>query len=172
MKRLIAASALSLLGAMFFVTAAMAQNVGVNSCGYTMEVIPATQGPAPAATDVPQILDAWTTNDPFVNPYSRVNDFTSGQGTLAFVVDYHHTGGTLPRQYNRAWSCGNEANILKTCSFRWTIPFLPAGDYLLVNYVAPVNLKPGSYDWAAKVGDVVFGWPDINASAPSCFTIQ
>ena len=148
---------------------------GTNSCGYEMIVVPAT-GSATTGLDAinnqPAILDTWTTNDPFINPYSEVYNFAAGQDTLAFVVRYYHTGGALPEQWARGWRCGDETRIIKTCNFKWTIGYMPPGEYLLINYFSPVDFKPGEYDWASKVGNVVFGWPNIEATRPWCFTIH
>ena len=146
---------------------------GTNSCGYEMVIIPAPATiPTPnAAVDQPAILDAWTTNNPFGNPSSEEYSFTGGQDTLAFVVKYHHIGGPIPEQWNRGWRCGNETQPVKTCNFKWTA-VLPIGDYLLINYFSPVDFRAGEYDWAAKVGNVVFGWPNIDATRPWCFIVQ
>lgn len=147
---------------------------GTNSCGYTMDVVPL---PASAASiqmvaDQPTILGAWTTNNPQGNPFSQVTDFTKNQDTLAFVVHYHHTGGSLPPQFARGWTCGDETRIARDCNFTWLIPYLPAGDYLLINYFSKVPFGAGVYDWAVKVGDVVYGWPNISTSLPQCITIH
>lgn len=146
--------------------------VGVNSCGYEMMIVSVPDTLSVTSTyDVPAIIDAWTTNDPYGNPYNEVYDFTMGVDVLAFVVEYYHTGGTLPEQWARGWVCGKEDRIMKTCRFKWTISYLPPGTYLLINYQYPITFAPGSYDWAAKVGDVVFGWPNMSSIRPDCFTI-
>lgn len=105
-------------------------------------------------------------------PYTEVYDFTHGLDTIAFVVEYFHIGGLLPEQKAFGFNCGQEYPIIKTCYFQWTIGYLPPGVYLLINYFDPVEFPPGEYDWVSKVGDVIFGWPDINASRPWCFTIH
>lgn len=146
---------------------------GTNSCGYTMDIIPIAQQSSSIDMVLPDqaaILDAWTSNDPF-NPNSEIYSFTRGQEPIAFVVKYHHVGGVVPEQWARGWTCGNESQIVKTCNFKWTAS-LPAGDYLLINYFNPVNFAPGEYDWAAKVGNVVYGWPNISASRPWCFSVR
>jgi hypothetical protein len=149
---------------------------GESPCGYEMEVVPVgalTSDPGFGFENVsegPAILEAWTTNDPYANPYTEVYDFTYGQDTLAFVVEYDHTGGFLPQQWAAGWTCGTD-QLVKICRFDWTIGYLPPGTYLLINYFDPVMFK-GTYDWASKVGDVVFGWPDIDASRPECFTVD
>jgi hypothetical protein len=149
---------------------------GVNSCGYEMIAVPAAAAPG-AMSDIPPspapaILDAWTTNDPFVNPYNEVYQFTRGVDTLAFVVEYVHAGGAIPEQFARGWRCENETQINKTCRFKWTVGYLPPGTYLLINYMDPVKFGFGQYDWASKVGNVVFGWPDpASGSRPWCFAV-
>ncbi len=145
---------------------------GTSPCGYDMVVLPADQPAGSAVFDGPTIIDAWTTNDPYGNPYTEVYDFTAGAEPIAFVVEYFHTGGLLPKQWARGWVCGDETQIVKTCTFDWTIGYLPEGVYLLINYFDPVEFRPGTYDWASKVGDVVFGWPDIDPSRPWCFTVN
>lgn len=145
---------------------------GTNSCGYSMTVIPVDTPVTPAAYTGPTIIDTWTTNDPFYNPFNEVYDFTSGQGVIAFVVEYYHTGGPIPEQFSRGYKCGNELAIAKTCNFKWTIGYLPPGVYLLVNYFDPNMFPPGSYDWAAKVGNVVSGWPYIDSARPWCININ
>lgn len=147
---------------------------GTNSCGYIMEVmpLPATATSIQMADDQPMILGAWTTHNPQGDPFSQVTDFTRFQDTLAFVVHYHHTGGSLPTQFARGWVCGDETRIVKDCNFTWLIPFLPAGDYLLINYFNNVAFGVGVYDWAVKVGNVVYGWPNISTSLPQCINIH
>lgn len=145
---------------------------GTNSCGYEMIVVPVEQPlylPSSAIPTQPAILDAWTTND--LNNPLEVYDFTYGQDILAFVVKYSHIGGPLPEQWAKGWKCNTEIP-LKTCQFTWTIGYLPPGDYLLINYFNPVTYPSGNYDWAAKVGDVVFGWPNISKTRPECFVIH
>jgi len=144
---------------------------GVNSCGYEMMVVPVQIPAALEPATTPGIVDAWTTNDPFGNPWSEVYNFTAGQGLLGLVVEYNHAGGTIPEQASRGWICGDETQVAKTCRFKWTVP-LPPGTYLLINFLDPVPLGNTEFDWAAKVGDVVFGWPDISATRPWCFSIS
>ncbi len=142
---------------------------GTSSCGYEMQVVPVEVSAIANIFDKPTIIDVWTTNDPLGNPYSEVYDFTVVQDTIAFVVEYFHTGGLLPEQWARGWNCGTD-KVVKTCHFEWTIGNLPAGVYLLINYFDPVEFPAGEYDWASKVGDVVFGWPNISDARPLCFT--
>jgi hypothetical protein len=171
MKKFLTIAALLLFLTLYIQAFTFASD-GINSCGYEMDVIPVETPAIASIFDNPTIIDAWTTNDPFGNPYSEVYDFTIGQDTIAFVVEYFHTGGLLPEQWARGWNCGQEDQIVKTCYFKWTIGYLPAGVYLLINYFDPVEFPPGEYDWASKVGDVVFGWPNISATRPWCFTIH
>ncbi len=150
--------------------AAEPMGAGTNSCGYAMTVVPVPTPTTLAAFTGPTIIDAWTTNDLY-NPYSEVYDFTSGQGLIAFVVEYYHVGGAIPEQWQRGWKCGNELAIVKTCNFKWTV-ILPPGTYLLINYFDPNQFPPGSFDWAAKVGNVVAGWPNIDTVRPWCSNIH
>jgi hypothetical protein len=121
----------------------------------------------------PQIIDAWTTDDPFGNPTVRENDFTIGSDILAFVTQYDHSGGFIPRQYIRAYTCDSNERVLKTCVYDWTVGPLPEGCYLLINYYDPVEFKAGTFDWAVKVGDLIFGYPDPNNTLPpECVTLH
>ncbi|OHB70199.1 MAG: hypothetical protein A2W23_08075 [Planctomycetes bacterium RBG_16_43_13] len=149
-------------------------NAGINSCGYEMMIVPLISGQASAdaVQQQPAVTDAWTTNDPYANPESEVYEFLNNQDTLAFVVKYSHAGGLIPEQWARGWQCGNEEKIVKTCNFKWTVGYLPSGDYLLINYFDPVQFKAGEYEWASKVGNVVFGWPNISSTRPWCMTIH
>jgi hypothetical protein len=144
---------------------------GINTCGYEMIVVPVQQASVMYDTlNTPAILDTWTTNNPFVSPPPEVYDFTTGQDTIGYVVQYNHIGGPLPEQWAKGWKCGTDIPV-KTCKFAWTIGYLPPGVYLLINYFDPVTYPPGSYDWASKVGDEVKGWPDMSAR-PDCFTVH
>jgi len=158
--------------ALLMVPAAAISSDGTNTCGYEMMVVPVQTVASLGTATTPAILDAWTTNDPYMNPFAEVYDFARGVDTLAFVVYYRHTGGVIPDQYAKGWACRDEAVPLKTCRFNWTIGYLPPGDFLLINYFDPVQFPVGSYDWASKVGDVVFGWPDISSTRPSCFNVN
>jgi len=120
----------------------------------------------------PEIVDVWTTNDPFGDPFTRVNDFTIGSDILALVTLYYHCGGLIPRQYARAYTCDPEEQALKTCRYDWSIGPLPEGLYLLINYYDPVEFPPGNYDFAVKVGDLVYGYPDPSEVPPDCFALH
>ncbi len=177
MKKFISITAL-LMFLIFLLIGTAFSSDGVSSCGHEMAIVPVEvttiTNNNPVCTplnDTPAINDAWTTNDPFGNPLNEVYDFTANQDTLAFVVEYYHTGGLIPEQWSRGWKCGSEIAV-RTCHFDWTIGCLPAGFYLLINYFDPVEFPAGEYDWASKVGDVVFGWPNMNESRPSCFRIH
>lgn len=174
MKRII--SSLLFAGSLFYIILYLPpvalSSDGNSSCGYIMKVIPVQRTPAMGGPlNAPAILDAWTTNDPLGNPYSEVYDFATGQDIMGFVVEYNHTGGFLPEQWAKGWICGTEIPV-KICNFKWTIGYLPPGVYLLINYFDPVEFPIGNYDWASKVGNVVFGWPNINASRPWCFKVH
>jgi hypothetical protein len=150
---------------------AKAVEFGENNCGYEMMIVPVPgQEMTADVFDDPLIIDAWTTDDPFGNPFKEVYDFTVGEGNIAFVVEYFHTGGLLPRQFARGWTCGTDI-VRKTCRFDWTIGPVPPGIYLLINFFDPNPYPPGEYDWAAKVGDLFFGWPNIDELRPLCFTV-
>ena len=110
---------------------------------------------------VPKIIDAWTTNDPFGAPRVRVNEFIFGSDILAFVIEYDHCGGDIPQQYVQAFTCDSAARVLKTCVYEGYHEPDP-GNYLLINYYDPVEFQPGTFDWAAKVGDSVFALPKFN----------
>jgi hypothetical protein len=124
----------------------------------------------PMTVDEPAILDAWTTLYPFSDPDIESYTFQKDADTLAFVVRYLHVGGQIPVQYGRAYLCGESSGSKKDCVFPWTIA-APPGEYLLINYYAECRFNAGVFDWAAKVGDVVFGYPDPSHNRPLWFEI-
>ena len=143
---------------------------GFNSCGYEMIIIPIDSPPNGSVLTQPTILDAWTTDDPYGDPFKEVYQFSANQDTLAFVVQYYHTGGRIPQQFARAWRCNTEEKA-KDCRFNWTVD-AEEGIYLLINYFERVPFKTGKYDWAVKVGALVFGWPNQDMTRPLCFEIN
>jgi hypothetical protein len=146
------------------------------ACG-EMLLVPVEQVDGDYQVDVfgtcfPEIKDAWTTNDPFGDPFEKVYDFTIGTDTLALVTMYYHCGGFIPRQYARGYTCNTLEKVLMTCIYDWTVGPLPLGTYLLINFYDPVEFKAGIYDWATKVGDVIYGYPNVNTVPPECFTLH
>jgi hypothetical protein len=125
-----------------------------------------------APYEPPSIKGAWTTNDPFGDPFVKVYDFTIGSDILALATLYHHAGGYIPVQYARAFVCSYDDKIVKTCRYEWTVGPLPEGLYLLINYYDPVEFKAGVYDWAVKVGNVIFGYPNVGTVEPECFSLH
>ncbi len=126
----------------------------------------------PVATplDEPAILDAWTTSTPYSDPWLEIYGFEQGVDTLAFVTKYYHTGGQIPEQISNAFNCGGEY-LRKVCIYPWTMK-LPPGEYLLINWYEPERVFPsGDYDWATRVGAVVFGYPNPQNKRPLCFDI-
>jgi hypothetical protein len=122
---------------------------------------------------VPQVLDAWTTND-INNPFTEVYEFNNGTDTLALVTYYSHEGGIIPQQTSASFYTGTK-NIFSNCKYNWGIP-LPPGEYLLINYYPAVTVgqTPKNLDWGIKVGDSpAFGYPDTqNILRPFPFTIK
>lgn len=140
----------------------------VGACG-NQTAIPVSR-PAGGFPQAPNILDAWTTND-LNNPYKEVYEFNKSVDTLAFVTDYFHAGGIIPQQYIGAFYPGT-SKIVAKCRYDWTIP-LPPGEYLLINYYPKIMMPPVGLDWASKVGEVTFGYPDFNNNKrPFNFTIK
>ncbi len=140
------------------------------ACG-NQTIIPVSS-PAKVSLQAPNILDAWTTND-LNNPFKEVYEFNNGVDTLAFVTDYFHAGGLIPQQYIGAFYPGT-SKIVAKCRYDWTI-ILPPGEYLLINYYPKIMIAspPVRLDWAGKVGEVTFGYPDLNNNKrPFNFTIK
>jgi len=121
-------------------------------------------------TGSPAILDCWTTNSVFGDPYQKVYTFRAGMDTLAFVTKYLHAGGTIPLQYTGIMRCG-ESEFFKRCKHEWTVTPVPPGIYLLIVFLYPSPTSLGRFDWASKVGEVSFGYPDPGNTRPNCFTI-
>jgi hypothetical protein len=119
--------------------------------------------------DTPKILDAWTTKYPYSSPGEECYEFVRHVDTLAFVVEYYHIGGQIPYQYGQAYDCGDDESK-KVCIFPWTVS-APPGIYWLINYYDDCHFNEGNFDWAAKVGNVVFGYPDPYYKRPLCFKI-
>ncbi|MBU4287984.1 MAG: hypothetical protein KKH84_09340 [Proteobacteria bacterium] len=161
------------LFSLLFLVMALNSAPALGACGEMhIEAVEQTAGAYQVDVLGPQIIDAWTTNDPFGNPYVRANDFTIGSDILAFVTLYHHIGGFIPLQYIRAYTCDIEEDVLKTCRYDWTVGPLPEGIYLLINYYNPVEFPAHIFDWAVKVGDLIFGYPDQAAVPPGCVTLH
>ncbi len=120
------------------------------------------------------VIDAWTTATPHADPWDEVYSFEIGVDTLAFVsLYYFEEGGYIPLQYIRVWDCGT-FRARSTCQYDWTIGPLPPGyTWLLVNYYPPEVVPdfPGDFDWATRVGDSTFGFPDPMNTRPECFTL-
>ena len=144
-------------------------------CGQ-MEIIQVDgqKGNLPVLTQS-SIVDAWTTSTPHADPWNEVYDFQIGVDTLAFVTEYFfEEGGFIPLQYIRVWDCGT-FHKRSTCQYDWTIGPLPPGfTWLLVNYYPPESVPnvPGNFDWATRVGDATFGYPDPLNVRPWCFTLS
>ncbi len=124
----------------------------------------------PLSVVEPEILDAWTTKYPYSSPEEEIYEFQKDVDTLAFVVQYLHVGGQIPKQYGRAYTCGQSEKSKKDCVFSWSVT-APPGEYFLINFYPECRFNAGDYDWAAKVGDEVFGHPDPYSKRPLCFEV-
>ncbi len=141
-----------------------------NSCEFCENFFYVAVDPGDMLVGEPAILDAWTTNLPFENPWKEVYTFKQWEDTLAFVTFYSHAGGRFPKQLYKGYLCGEDI-LRKACMFNWTIE-LPPGTYLLINWYGPWTKFPvGNYDWATRVGDVIFGSPKPYETRPLCFEV-